>query len=147
MQLHKLHSNRKACIQLHELACSYMSLNAVPFFVWAAHKNFAVLVLNGWVKGVILSNFYFLDIFRCNCIFRFNGVLTFWPEVMSPPNPKINYCQATGTGTGTGNWESRIETVPVLTVKCPGPPTTTTHPQLLTMMECSDKKVPLVRMS
>ena len=42
---------------------------------------------------------------------------------------KINsFCQATGTGTGTGtgNRESRIETVPVLTVKCPGPPPT--HP-------------------
>ena len=26
------------------------------------------------------------------------------------------FCQATGTGTGTGNRESRIETVPVLTV-------------------------------
>ena len=31
-------------MQLHKLACSYMSLHAVPFFVWAAHKNFAVLV-------------------------------------------------------------------------------------------------------
>ena len=31
-------------MQLHELACSYKSLHAVPFFVWAAHKNFAVLV-------------------------------------------------------------------------------------------------------
>ena len=37
----------------------------------------------------------------------------------------VNNCQATGTGTGTGNRESRIETVPVLTVKCPGPPPTT----------------------
>ena len=35
-------------------------------------------------------------------------------------------CQATGTGTGngTGNRESRIETVPVLTVKSHGPPPT-----------------------
>ena len=32
-------------MQLHELACSSLSLHAVPFFVWAAHKNFAVLVL------------------------------------------------------------------------------------------------------
>ena len=31
-------------MQFPELACSYMSLHAVPFFVWAAHKNFAVLV-------------------------------------------------------------------------------------------------------
>ena len=31
-------------MQLHKLACSYMSLHTVPFFVWAAHKNFAVLV-------------------------------------------------------------------------------------------------------
>ena len=56
-------------------------------------------------------------------------------------------CQA--TGTGTGNRESRIETVPVLTVKCPGPPTTTTttHPQLLEVKEWTDNKVPLVRMS
>ena len=32
-------------MQLHKLAYSYMSLHAVLFFVWAAHKNFAVLVL------------------------------------------------------------------------------------------------------
>ena len=71
MELHKLafsymslHSVEWACMQFHELACSFMSLNAVqwaymkfrelacsfmslyavPFFVWAAHKNFAVLV-------------------------------------------------------------------------------------------------------
>ena len=31
-------------MQFPELACSFMSLHAVPFFVWAAHKNFAVLV-------------------------------------------------------------------------------------------------------
>ena len=31
---------------LHELACSSMSLYAVPFFVWAAHKNFEVLVFS-----------------------------------------------------------------------------------------------------
>ena len=35
-------------MQLHKLACSYMSLHAVPFFVWAAHKNFAVLVKTRW---------------------------------------------------------------------------------------------------
>ena len=51
MQLHKLalsyiklHEGPWACMQVHELACSFMSLYAVPFFVWAAHKNFAVLV-------------------------------------------------------------------------------------------------------
>ena len=31
-------------MKYHELACSSMSLYAVPLFVWAAHKNFAVLV-------------------------------------------------------------------------------------------------------
>ena len=44
MQLHK-HTVTWACMQFPELACSYMSLHAVPFFVWAAHKNFAVLVI------------------------------------------------------------------------------------------------------
>ena len=33
-----------AYMKFHELACSFMRLHAVPFFVWAAHKNFAVLV-------------------------------------------------------------------------------------------------------
>ena len=39
-----MHMN--ACMQLHMLPCSYISLHAGPwaFFVWAAHKNFAVLV-------------------------------------------------------------------------------------------------------
>ena len=31
-------------MKFYELACSFMSLYAVPFFVWAAHKNYAVLV-------------------------------------------------------------------------------------------------------
>ena len=44
------------------------------------------------------------------------------------------------------NRESRIETVPVLTVKCPGPPPPPT-PQLLEVKETSYNKVPLVRMS
>ena len=39
-----LHAVTWACMQLHELACSYTSLHAVHFFVWAAHKNFAMLV-------------------------------------------------------------------------------------------------------
>ena len=39
-----LHTVTWACMQLHELACSSMSLYAVPFLVWAAHKNFALLV-------------------------------------------------------------------------------------------------------
>ena len=34
-----------AYMKFHELACIFMSLHAVPFFVWAAHKNFAVLVI------------------------------------------------------------------------------------------------------
>ena len=37
------------CSKVHELAHSSMSLYAVPFFVWAAHKNFAVLVLTEWM--------------------------------------------------------------------------------------------------
>ena len=57
MQLHELacrsmslHAVPWACIvqwaymKFHECACSFMSLYAVTFFVWAAHKNFAVLV-------------------------------------------------------------------------------------------------------
>ena len=54
MQLHKV---AWACMQFHELACSYMSLHAVPlawmqsFFVWAAHKNFAVLVFSRAIWG------------------------------------------------------------------------------------------------
>ena len=34
-----------ACMQFPELSCSSKTLHAVPFFVWAAHKNFAVLVM------------------------------------------------------------------------------------------------------
>ena len=61
----------------------------------------------------------------------------------------LQNCQATGTGTGngTGNRESRIETVPVLTVKSHRPPPPTTHPQLLKVKVSSGNKVPLVRMS
>ena len=56
MQSHKSIAVKEACSSLslhqvpwaymkfHELAWRYMSLYAVPFFVWAAHKNFAVLV-------------------------------------------------------------------------------------------------------
>ena len=54
----RMFQNIPKCMQIHELACSYinlhavislnacpsMSLHAVPFFVWAAHKNFVVLV-------------------------------------------------------------------------------------------------------
>ena len=43
-----LHEVPWACMQFHELSCSFMSLNTVPFFVWAAHKNFAVLVFHGF---------------------------------------------------------------------------------------------------
>ena len=31
-------------MHLHELSCGFMSLYAVPFFVFSAHKNFTVLV-------------------------------------------------------------------------------------------------------
>ena len=44
MSLHKV---PWACMQFHELACSFMTLYAVAVFVWAAHKNFAVLVRLG----------------------------------------------------------------------------------------------------
>ena len=40
----RVHADPWACMLLHKLACSYISLHTVPFFVWAAHKNFAVLV-------------------------------------------------------------------------------------------------------
>ena len=40
-----LHEVSWACTQFPELACSFKSLCAVPFFVWAAHKNFVVLVV------------------------------------------------------------------------------------------------------
>ena len=49
--------------ELHEHACSSLSLHAVPFFVWAAHKNFAVLVGENeqfelwveWAVGYVVS--------------------------------------------------------------------------------------------
>ena len=37
-------------MKFKELAYSFMSLYAVQFFVWAAHKNFAVLVWGCWDK-------------------------------------------------------------------------------------------------
>ena len=40
-----MHAVPWAYMKYQELACSFMSLYAVSFFVWAAHKNFAVLVL------------------------------------------------------------------------------------------------------
>ena len=43
-----------ACMQLHDLACSSLSLHAVPFVVWAAHKNFAVLVLSYLLELVLV---------------------------------------------------------------------------------------------
>ena len=55
------------------------------------------------------------------------------PNPQSPiPNPQSPNPQSRGLG---------------VTVKSYGPPTTTTTPQLLTMKEHSDNKVPLVRMS
>ena len=48
-------------MQLLKLAGSYISLHAVPFFVWEAHKNFAVLVLiHGHVD--ICFSFHFVTI-------------------------------------------------------------------------------------
>ena len=82
MQLHKLawcymslHAVPWACMQFPELACSSlnfnevqwaymvfpeiacscMSLYAVPFYVWAAHKNFAVLVEKEKLSTWLLS--------------------------------------------------------------------------------------------
>ena len=73
MQLHKLALSYMSLHAVHELACSSlkfhdvqwanmnsMCLHAVPFFVWAAHKNFAVLVkpqrslkLNTWWHNIL----------------------------------------------------------------------------------------------
>ena len=39
-----LHEVPEACMQFHELACSFKTFYEVTVFVWAAHKNFAVLV-------------------------------------------------------------------------------------------------------
>ena len=58
MQVHELpcsslslHEVTWAYIKFHELACSFMSLCVLPFFVWAALKNFAVLVrMSPWKK-------------------------------------------------------------------------------------------------
>ena len=71
-----LHAFPWACMQLHKLAYSSLSLHAVPFFVWAAHKNFAVLVINRkyshWFK-LSLKNKIKMSIesllFR-SCLFR-----------------------------------------------------------------------------
>ena len=43
-------------MKFYELTCSYMSLYAVPFFVWVAHKNFAVLVPSIFRLLVTLTN-------------------------------------------------------------------------------------------
>ena len=55
MELHELacsslslHAVPWTFMKVNELACSFISLCAVPFFVWADHKNFAVLV--GWLS-------------------------------------------------------------------------------------------------
>ena len=63
-----LHAGAWACIQFPRLTWSYMSLHAVswscmplhelyavPLFVWAAHKNFAVLVALSWALSLKLS--------------------------------------------------------------------------------------------
>ena len=56
MQLHKLawgymslHAVPWTFMKFNELACSFMSLYAVPYVVWAAHKNFAVLVWHQFI--------------------------------------------------------------------------------------------------
>ena len=48
-------------MQLHKLACSFLSLHAIPLFVWAAHKNFAVLVVSEitkryWIRSSSVVN-------------------------------------------------------------------------------------------
>ena len=43
-----LHAVQWAYMKFNDLTWSFMSLYAVPFFVWAAHKNFAVLVGEGF---------------------------------------------------------------------------------------------------
>ena len=45
MKIHEFACISWACMQFNELACSFMSLHAVPFIVWAAHKNFAVFAI------------------------------------------------------------------------------------------------------
>ena len=96
MQLHKLacsyislHAVTQACMQLHKLACSYISIHAIPF-VWAAHKNFAVLVLkifwnntpDTWNGLRRPTGYYFeqyiLKIFCKNLPFRTKAVLDIW---------------------------------------------------------------------
>ena len=78
MQFHELkrsskslHTDRWACMRCHELSCSSMTctkFHTVPYFsVWAAHKNFAMIVYPYLVTSII--NYY-----------SFN--LTFWPKLL-----------------------------------------------------------------
>ena len=74
-------------IKFHELACSSMSLYAVPFFVGAALKNFAVLVIKPLTVRLRSHNsFYF--------------IITFY--LLSSPSPKSHsnclYRHCTGLG-------------------------------------------------
>ena len=84
MELHKLTWNYITCMQVHELTWSLYAI-AVPFFVWAAHKNFEVLVES---SGPIEQDLIV-------CLIK----SVFWRN-----------CQATGTrpglglGTGIGDW-------------------------------------------
>ena len=86
MQLYKLHAGPWAYMKFHELAFSFMTFYAVPFFVWAAHKNFEVLVhlrsclssllssLLGSLLGTPLKIFYPLMEFPPPPVLYFNGV-------------------------------------------------------------------------
>ena len=47
-----LHTVPWACMKFHEVTWSSMGLHAVAFFVWAAHKNFAVLVFERFSNRV-----------------------------------------------------------------------------------------------
>jgi len=51
----RMHADPWVCLQLHMLACRSMSLHAVSFYVWAAHKNFAVLLFAGSVGKTVSS--------------------------------------------------------------------------------------------
>ena len=84
MQLHKLtcsyislHAVTWACMQLHELSCSSLSLHAVTFIVWAAHKNFAVLVeLNLHNETTTTLFVERWDVFKFSCHWKRSS----WPN-------------------------------------------------------------------
>ena len=76
------------CMQFNELACSYMSLHAVPFFVWAAHKNFAVLVLvdshntaDTWNYGILLDGVLQQTLNMCSI--KMHHLMSDWRDLVS----------------------------------------------------------------